>query len=93
VTIEAELIGSVTQLPLQNYTGIPLAVILADAQPAASATTLQVISSDGYSATFNLNEVLSDPEIILAIDDGLRLVAKNYPGWFWVQKVVSIVIT
>ncbi|MFX1319839.1 MAG: ECF transporter S component [Promethearchaeota archaeon] len=92
VTIEAELIGSVTHLPPQNYTGIPLPVILADAQPATSATTLQVISYDGYRATFNLTAVLSDSEIILVIDDGLRLVAKNYPGWFWVQKVVSFVI-
>jgi energy-coupling factor transport system substrate-specific component len=93
VTIVAELIGSVTQIPPQNYTGIPLAVILADARPAASATTLQVISSDGYTATFSLTEVLTDSEIILVVDDGLRLVAKNYPGWFWVQKVVSLVIS
>ncbi len=92
VTIEAELIGSVTYLPPQNYTGIPLTVILADAQPVTSATTLQVISADGYRAAFNLTTVLSDCEIILVIDDGLRLVAKNYPGWFWVQKVVSLVI-
>jgi ABC-type thiamin/hydroxymethylpyrimidine transport system permease subunit len=93
VTFEAQLIGSVTQLPAQNYTGIPIAVILADAQPLESATTLQVIASDGYSATFSLEEVLSDNEIILIIEDGLRLVAKNYPGWYWVEKVVSLVIS
>lgn len=93
VTFEAQLIGSVTQLPAQNYTGIPIAIILADAQPLESATTLQVIASDGYSATFSLEEVLSDHEIIFIIEDGLRLVAKNYPGWYWVEKVVSLVIS
>jgi energy-coupling factor transport system substrate-specific component len=93
VTFEAQLTGSVTQLPPQNYTGIQLVTILGDVHPLDSATTLLVISSDGYSATFSLEEVQSDNEIILVMEDGLRLVAKNYPGWFWVQKVVSIVIT
>ncbi len=93
ITIEAELIGSVTHLPLQNYTGIPLVTILTDAQPLESATVLQVISSDGYSATFSLEDIFTDHEIILVVEDGLRLVAKNYPGWFWIQKVVSLVIT
>ena len=82
-----------TQLPPQNYTGIQLATILTDAHPLDSATTLQVVSSDGYSATFSLEEAQSDDEIILVIEDGLRLVAKNYPGWYWVEKVVRIVIT
>ncbi len=93
VTIEAELVGSVTHIPPRNYTGIPLIAILADAHPLESATTLQVISSDGYSATFSLEDVLNDSEIIIVVEDGLRLVAKNYPGWYWVQKVVSLVIT
>ena len=93
ITIEAQLIGSVTQLPPQNYTGIQLITILMDAHPLDSATTLQVVSSDGYSVIFSLEEILSDDEIILVIEDGLRLVAKNYPGWYWVQKVVSLVIT
>lgn len=93
VTIEAELIGSVTYAPPQNYTGIPLSVILAEAQPLTLATTLQVLSSDGFSAPFLIDEVLNDSEIILIVDNGLRLVAKNYHGSYWVQKVVSLVIT
>jgi energy-coupling factor transport system substrate-specific component len=93
IVIEAELIGSVTYVPPQNYTGISLSVILAEAKPSSSATTLQVLSSDGFYATFTLGEVLNDPEIILIVDDGLRLVAKNYHGAYWVQKVVSLVIT
>lgn len=93
ITIEAELIGSVTYVPPQNYTGIPLSVILTEAQPLAFATTLQVLSSDGYGAPFLIDEVLADSEIILVVDNGLRLVAKNYHGSYWVQKVVSLVIT
>ncbi|MFX1510348.1 MAG: ECF transporter S component [Promethearchaeota archaeon] len=93
VTFEAQLIGSVTQLPPQNYTGIPLALILADAQPYNSSNTLQVLASDGYSATFSLDDILNDEEIILVVEDGLRLVAKNFPGWYWVEKVVSLVIS
>jgi len=93
VTIEAELIGSVTHIPAQNYTGIPLPVILAQAQPLNSAAILQVIASDGHSAFFQLNEVINNSEIILIIDNGLRLVAKDFPGEYWVQKVTSLVIS
>ncbi|MFX1562980.1 MAG: ECF transporter S component [Promethearchaeota archaeon] len=92
VTIEAELIGSVTYVPARNYTGIPMSVILAYAQPSTSATTVLVLASDGYSAVFSLVDVEGDPDIILTIDDGFRLVAKNYPGSFWVEKVTSLVI-
>ena len=93
ITIEAELIGSVTYVPPQNYTGIPLSLILAEAQPLTFAETLQVLSSDGFSAPFPIDEILIDSEIILIVDNGLRLVAKNYHGSYWVQKVVSLVIT
>ena len=93
ITIEAELIGSVTYVPPQNYTGIPLSVILTEAQPLTLATTLQVLSSDGFNAPFPIEEVLNDSEIILIVDNGLRLVAKNYHGSYWIQKVVSLVIT
>jgi energy-coupling factor transport system substrate-specific component len=93
VTVEAELIGSVTHIPAQNYTGIPLPVILTQAQPLNSATTLQVIASDGYRVVLQLNAVLNNSEIILVIDNGLRLVAKDFPGEYWVQKVISLVIS
>jgi energy-coupling factor transport system substrate-specific component len=93
VTIEAELIGSVTHIPLQNYTGVPLHVIIEFANPMNSATTLQVIASDGYSAIFTLNSIQNDNGLILTIDGGLRLVAAGYPGEYWVEKVVSLVIS
>lgn len=93
VTIEAELIGSVTYVPPRNYTGIPLQVVIEYAGPVNSATTLQVIAWDGYSASFSLTSIHNDTGLILTIDDGLRLVAANYPGEYWVEKVVSLVIS
>jgi ABC-type thiamin/hydroxymethylpyrimidine transport system permease subunit len=92
VTIEAELVGSVTYIPAANYTGIPLSIILAYAQPSSGATKVVVFASDGYSATFYLSAAINDHEIILTIDDGFRLIAKNYPGSFWVEKVTSLVV-
>ncbi|MDO8055372.1 MAG: ECF transporter S component [Candidatus Hermodarchaeota archaeon] len=93
VTVEAELIGTITHVPAQNYTGIPLPVILAQAQPLNSATTLQLFASDGYRVAFQLNEVVNNSEVILIIDNGLRLVAKDFPGEYWIQKVTSLVIS
>jgi energy-coupling factor transport system substrate-specific component len=92
VTIEAELIGSVTHVPVQNYSGIPLPFILAQAHPLNSATTVQILASDGYYVVFQLHEVINNSEVILVIENGLRLVAKDFPGEYWVQKVTSLVI-
>jgi energy-coupling factor transport system substrate-specific component len=93
ITIEAELVGSVTYVPLQNYTGIPMTVIMSSAQPIDGASILLVRASDGYSVTFSLIDVLSDSEIILIVDNGLRIVAKHYSGEFWVRKVTSLVVS
>ena len=68
-------------------------MILAYAQPNSGATILQVVASDGYSAVFPLSAVLSNSSIILIIDNGLRLVAKNWPGGYWVEKVSSLVVS
>ncbi len=93
IIVEAELVGSVTYVPPQNYTGVPLAVVLSHARPADGASALLVLASDGYSATFSLLDVLSDSDIIIIVDNGLRLVATNYSGEFWVRKVSSLVIS
>ncbi|MFW9915274.1 MAG: ECF transporter S component [Candidatus Thorarchaeota archaeon] len=90
ITIEAELVGSVTYVPLRNYTGIPIHVILAEAQPKSKATQLRVSASDGYFADFDLPSAMTDDELILMEDDGLRLIAGNYDGWFWIRSVVKL---
>jgi len=91
ITIEAELIGSVTHVAPRDYTGIPLRDILVDADPQGGATTVRVIGSDGYYADFSLPEVLTDETIILTEEgDSYRLVAANFEGAYWVELVVKI---
>lgn len=94
ITIEAELVGTATHIPAQNYTGIPLSVILSYAQPDSNATTLLVVASDGYTAIFSLEEVMSDEGVILTLEqEGLRLVARGYPGAYWVERVIRLVVS
>jgi len=91
VTIEAELIGSVTHVAPRNYTGIPLRDILENACPLEGATVVRVIGSDGYYADFALPDVLIDDTLILIEEeDGFRLVAAEYEGAYWIELVVEI---
>jgi ABC-type thiamin/hydroxymethylpyrimidine transport system permease subunit len=92
VTIEAELVGAYTHLPPANYTGVLLSVILSQASPLPEATSLRVIARDGYTMVFSrLNDVLSDQKLILSQSGtGLWLIAANYDGSYWVQKVQSL---
>jgi ABC-type thiamin/hydroxymethylpyrimidine transport system permease subunit len=91
VTIVAELKGQYTYIPPRNYTGVPLHVILNTAVPNSSASVVRVMASDGYDATFNLTEVMRDGRMLLIQDSGsLRLVAADYEGAYWVEKVYEI---
>ncbi len=93
VTIEAELVGQVSYVPLQNYTGIPVNIILETAKPLADASTLRVIATDGYQVDFELAGVLIDDEMILIEEnDTLRLIAGNYEGAYWVKLVSKLVV-
>lgn len=87
-TIAAELRGQVTFIPEQNYTGIPVAVILEKARPMAEANTVKVIAKDGYMVEFPLADVLNDDDMLLIEEeDMLRLIAANYEGGYWVKQV------
>lgn len=92
VTIEAELNGAYTHLPLSNYTGVPLSVILSAAIPKATAASLRVFARDGYVMLFpDLDDVMNDPDLILSQNEhGLWLIAGNYDGSYWVQKVSTL---
>lgn len=91
VTIVAELKGQYTYIPPRNYTGVPLYMILNTAVPNSSATVVRVLASDGYEASFNLTDVIQNGRIILIQDSGtLRLVAADYEGAYWVEKVYEI---
>ena len=90
-TIEAELKGDYTHVPLQEYTGIPMKDILKEAGPLPDAAEVKVIATDGYEVSFDLSDVLKDEQMILIQEeDTLRLVAGNYEGGYWVEMVSKI---
>ena len=92
-TIRAALQGSTTYVPPTDYTGVPLAQILARSEPHAEADTVRVISEDGYEAAFSLGDILGNETILLVLESGrLRLVAPGHDGAFWVRRVTRIVV-
>ncbi|MBN1677548.1 MAG: ECF transporter S component [Candidatus Thermoplasmatota archaeon] len=94
VTINAELIGSVTHIAPRDYTGIPLLDILGEATPLPGATSVRVYGSDGYYASLDLADVLADETLILTLEDGdYRLVAAAYDGAYWVEDVVRVEVS
>jgi len=93
VSITAELRGSVTYVPPREYVGVPLREILSLADPQEGAGRVRVIADDGYEVSFELPAVLADPRILLTLGEGrLRLVAADYEGSLWVERVVRFVI-
>ncbi|MFX0123874.1 MAG: ECF transporter S component [Candidatus Hodarchaeota archaeon] len=91
VTIEAELIGDVMHEPPKNYTGVPLYIIIEAAQPTSEFFIVKVSASDGYFIELNSTEIQNNPALILTMEsNGLRLIAGNFHGSYWVQKVNHI---
>jgi hypothetical protein len=91
VTIEAQLIGDVTTEPLQNYTGVPLYLILQKAQPKFEQYKIFLQAPDGYSVTFNSTEIDQNDYIIISSSNrGLRIVAADYPGSYWIYYIATI---
>lgn len=91
VTVYTELNGSYTHLEGRNYTGVPLAVLLAEASPQQEASQVEVRAVDGYTAPFPLDDALASQRIILIEEaGGLRLVAADYDGSYWVQNVIEV---
>ena len=92
-TVRTEMRGSVTYVPPQDYTGVPMALLLERARPSESASTVRVIASDGYEVRFALLELMDNPDILLVLDDdALRLVAPGFDGAYWVEQVVRIAV-
>ena len=93
VTIVAELRGSSTYVPPQEYTGVPLSLILEKGEPQEGAQTVLVIADDGYQASFDLSAAISDKKMIITLDNGqLWLIAGKYDGAYWVRRVRRIVV-
>lgn len=91
ITVNAELIGSATYVSPRNYTGIPLSIIISEANPSNDSERVIVSANDGYSAVFLLSEVLSDDQLIIVFDEGsYTIVAANYDGAYWVKYISKI---
>lgn len=92
-TAYAELRGSTTYVPAQDYLGVPLASVLEAARPQDDAATIRVVADDGYEAAFEWEAIRSNQDVLLALDDGrLRLVAPGYDGVYWVRRVTRLVV-
>lgn len=93
VTINAELIGSVTHVPPRNYTGVPLQELITKASAKTSASEVIVTANDGYSMEFALDDIMNDRDVIIIREDGsYRLIAANYDGSYWVKNVIKVEI-
>ena len=91
ITIVAELTGSVTYIEPRNYTGVPLWILVSEAQPTIEASQVVVRGSDGYYVIFQLDDVMADDELVVVKEsNSFRIVGTNYEGGFWVEQVASI---
>jgi len=90
-TVNAEIRGSATYVPLTDYHGVPVREILDRASPDPQ-TTVTVVAFDGYQAEFDL-ERLRAPDVLLVSEDGdLRLVVPGADGAYWVRQVTRFVV-
>jgi energy-coupling factor transport system substrate-specific component len=107
VTVEAELQGEFTHVPLQEYTGVPLATVLERADVREGADTVRVVGADGYGEqlAYPLEEVMDPAKMtsyVLVEERGTlsgggtgeyyRLVCKDLDGGWWVRWVVHITV-
>jgi energy-coupling factor transport system substrate-specific component len=107
VAVEAELQGDFTHVPLQEYTGVPLARVLERAAPVEDAALVRVVGADGYGEQleFDLSQVMdpaSEDGFLLVQEHGTlsdgttgdyyTLVCKDLEGGYWVHWVVRITV-
>ncbi len=107
VTVEAELQGDFTHVPMREYTGVPLARVLERAGPKDGATVAHVVGADGYGEQleFDLDKVMdpnSEDGFLLVQEHGTlsdgstgdyyTLVCKDLEGGYWVHWVVRITV-
>ncbi len=85
----------------QDWRGVPLATVLAQAHPANDARSILVTSATGYRRRFPLSEagklLLGTHSSGVALSAGhgapVRLIAPGYRGFEWVKWVVEIEIS
>jgi energy-coupling factor transport system substrate-specific component len=107
VTVEAELQGEFTHVPMQEYTGVPLARILERASPGGGADQVRVVGADGYGEqlAFDLEDVMdpaTEEDYLLVEEHGTlsdggtgdyyRMVCRDLDGGWWVRWVVLVTV-
>ncbi len=93
ISIEAELIGEITYVPPRNYTGVPLFLVVNKAQPKTNTYSINLVATDGYLIQFASTDISNNNEIIISSDDtGLRIVAAQFPGSYWIKNLVRLEI-
>ncbi|MBN1857922.1 ECF transporter S component [Candidatus Bipolaricaulota bacterium] len=93
VTITTEMRGSISYIPPQPYTGVPVARVFEEVVLDEQATDVVIVGSDGYQTTFDLRTLQARDDVILVLDDGaLNLVAAGFDGSYWVKQVSRIVV-
>ncbi len=75
-----------------TYTGVSIALLLNTVTPAADATTLVLVASDGYEAQVPLADALVCAECIVAFeaDGSFRAVLPDFPGNVQVRDLVAL---
>jgi hypothetical protein len=74
-----------------DFTGVPLNLVLADADIADNATKLDFIAADKYVQTFEVSAIMADSTYILVQENNeVDLVAKNTTSHYWVRGIVTI---
>jgi hypothetical protein len=107
VTVEAELQGEFTHVPMREYTGVPLARIVERASPEGGSTLVRVVGADGYGEqlAFDLEDVMDPASVgdyLLVEERGTlsdggtgeyyRMVCRDLDGGWWVRWVVRITV-
>ena len=79
---------------LTDYEGILISELFAVVKPAATATKVKLVASDGYSAEMNLADLIACKNCMVAFnnDNQLKTVMPDQASSLWVKDLVSIEI-
>ncbi len=73
-----------------TFTGVAIKALLDKVEPAADATMLVMVASDGYSAEITLAELDACDTCIVAVGDSLQTVMPGFSGKLQVKDVVEL---
>jgi len=92
-TVTATYTSCKETLDPQEYTGVPLALILEKAKPLPETTKLTIIGADNYKQNYVLEDVMANQEILLSQENGyLQIIMDGKDASYWVRDVVRLVV-